>query len=259
MAQLIRCPHCNKFIDKNSKICPKCSQPLIDNKTMQEPPIVQNAAPKHESVQKIKESEFVGKDIESNGAVYKPYDLEPQPEIDQLDDIEVDKPKETTCLEHKIEHELEENETPEEQISTDKEMEAFYASMRQDKTDKKKNEKVSDDGSSGKRISEFVENFASNIVNNSKSIIGKGKDVNEEAFEEPENNPLITSFTRDRTKNTNNVPQKKTYNANADGYYDYVTAEIDARTEHVTTEMVIKTVSFIAIVIVIVVGMINFI
>jgi len=252
MAQLIRCPHCNKFIDKNSKICPKCSQPLIDKIPTQEQPMVQKVTSKSESMQKIEESDVVGAIIESKEPVYKSYKLESQTEEEQLEDIKVDETEEAIYSKPELKPDQADIEgAREEQISTDKEMEAFYASMNQDKV-----EKNVDDESMGKKISGFAENVASNIVNNSKAIIGKGKESKEV---ELENNSSSTDFVREHTSITNNDSRKETYNANADGYYDYVTAEIDARTEHVTTEMVIKTISFIAIVIVIVVGMINFI
>ena len=294
MAQLIRCPHCNKFIDKDSNICPKCSQPLTDKKPAQEKqeqqreqPKIQKAIPKPEPVQAANEPNVIDSNIVSEAPVYKPYNSEPQPEVvEQPEDIEINESEEPVYEEPELAPEPqperstrktpepepvvdeEENEEPEEeQISTDKEMEAFYASMNQNKTnkaDKKKEEKSSDDETKGKKLAGFAGNFASNIVNNSKAIIGKGKpakddEPEEEMQEEAEDTSPRAAFTRERARNISTDSQKKAYNANADGYYDYVTAEIDARTEHVTTEMVIKTISFIAIVIVVVVGMINFI
>ena len=287
MAQLIRCPHCNKFIDKDSNICPKCSQPLTDKKpsaekeeTIQEKPRVQKPEPKPAPIQEVEEPEVVYTETET--PVYKSYDTTPEPEIEQPEDPVVDEPEGPAYEEPEPtpepearkpvrkapEPEPEPEAAEEEQISTEKEMEAFYASMQQKKPDDNKEEKTSNDESKSKKLAGFAGNFASNIVNNSKAIIGKGKAVKAEEpdesedvsyDEEPEESAPRAAFKRERAKAESTEPQKPTYNANADGYYDYVTAEIDARTEHVTTEMVIKTISFIAIVIVVVVGMINFI
>jgi phage FluMu protein Com len=294
MAQLIRCPHCNKFIDKDSNICPKCSQPLTDKKPvaekeapMQEKPRGQKPAPKPEPVQEITEPEVTYNEADNEAPVYKPYNADPEPEVEQPDKPVIDEPDESVYTEPESSHipepeakrpvrktsepetELKENE--EEQISTDKEMEAFYASMQQKEPDNEKEEKKSDDAPRGKKIADLAGNFASNIVNNSKAIIGKGKAENAEEADEtdeaeeiannevPKENTPKATYRKERVKPDIAEAKKPTYNANADGYYDYVTAEIDARTEHVTTEMVIKTISFIAIVIVVVVGMINFI
>ena len=292
MAKLMKCPHCGKFIDRDVNICPKCSQPLVEMASMKEEnkeqekavvPKQEASAPTPSPVRK-EHSEQENSNYNSPNPVrvatpedeYKvvaescaeePESSEQQeekaPTYVQEAPIRKPAPKEEPKPQP-IQAQLLKKEERRNDISSDRELEAFYASMKKEKSDEKKEKpKEEDEGESkAKKLASFAGNFANNLVNNSKAIIGKSKPEPERKHPDPEEDTeedVQKTIIRRERKKASEECSKNTYNANEDGYYNYVTAEIDARTEHVTTEMVIKTISFIAIVIVIVVGMINFI
>lgn len=314
MGKLIKCPHCGKFIDESSNICPKCSMPLTahtpkpeqakpapkaeeapkaqpqpkaqtqeapQTKPQTEAPANQavNEAPKSETKAEVngtpiyrrrpvpesenaevkEEAPKAPKKVEQEQSAAKAEvrqeaqqapDPKPQPKPQaqpkpkQEESVGVSKPKPQPKAE-------------EDEISSDEEMEKFLKSIKGQNIENGEEEKDKEEGKA-KNLTSIAGNFASNLVNNSKALIGKPKAEDEEPVMAEEESAPKAAIRKARQK-TSEDNGKPAYNANADGYYDYVTAEIDARTEHVTTEMVIKTVSFIAIVIVIVTGMINFI
>lgn len=291
MAQLIKCPHCNKFIDKNSNICPKCSKPLVDN-VFKEDAVkpVDNDQETYESgnrKQIIRNEEISSPTVRVQQREEVPAYHQPNPtyvpstddyeeEINTTQNIEEDP---DTNSRFEAEEEVRENKRSathkrEDDISSKKELEAFYASINKSskEDDEEDDESYSDEDdesedeiekeeSTGMKLASIAGNLASNFVNNSKAMIGmaKSKGDNQSEDEDDEQSSPRNIISREQKKVVKEKTSKKTYNANYDGYYDFVTAEIDARTEHVSTEMVIKTIAFIAIVIATVVGMINFI
>lgn len=318
MAQLIKCPHCGKFIDKSSNICPKCSMPLTAStpkpeqaqaapKVEEAPKVQAQPQPKAQvqeaPVQKQQEEAPVNKAVreepksepkkEANETpIYRrrtvpenentedraeeapkapkaneqvqdtvrteaktvapkaPVAQDPQPKVQAQPKPKQEKPKETQAPKPQPK-------AAEESISSNEEMEKFLKSMKKQNSEDSEEDSPKEEGKT-KKLTSIAGNFATNLVNNSKALIGKPKAEDDEPVEE-EDEPEAKAAIRKARQKSSEDNGKPAYNANADGYYDYVTAEIDARTEHVTTEMVIKTVSFIAIVIVIVTGMINFI
>lgn len=279
--RLVKCPHCHGFIKSNSVYCPKCNT-FTGFVVKDSAESMQPAVPHMEPV------------IHSDPVV-EPQPVEPvskQSVQQEQKPAQQNQPVLNTIIKNKnqvcstideAEEEMQQEPASEEDYEG---AEAFNNMLKKSKHTDEDDEDQDSELKTAK-LSSFAKTFVGNVKNNVSDMIPKQKvnslkhsngeyeekyedeeefsqdeqyeeDVQDEQYEEEVEEDNFADEENEFESLKKNTTHSS-FNANSDGAYDNVLAEIDARTEHITQDMIIKTISFIICIVLLVFFMINFI
>ena len=268
--RLVKCPHCHGFIKSNSVYCPKCNT-FTGFVVKDSAESMQPAVPHMEPV------------IHSDPVV-EPQPVEPvskQSVQQEQKPAQQNQPVLNTIIKNKNQVCSTIDEAEEEMQQEPASEEDYEGANAFNEMLKKSRDSSEDDGEQNSepksaKLGFFAKKFVGNVKNNVSDIIPKQKikslansnsddemqddeeydEIQDEQFEE-ENYEEENLDNNDEDESEDEADDKletlkkgkkvshSSFNANSDGAYDNVLAEIDARTEHITQDMIIKTISFI--------------